>query len=109
MNTNGKFEESIDMKQVAEIPIDVVEPNKIIQGEIVTIDDEFVYVNVGIKADGRINIEEFDEIPEIGDSIEVVLSSKRMIDGMYVFSKELAIKEKKWQSFINSYKSIIII
>ncbi len=102
MDTDEKNEENIDMKQIADYPIDIVEPNSIIQGEVVTIDNEFVYVNVGIKTDGRVTLEEFEDTPKIGDIIEVLLVDKRMIDGMYVFSKKMAEREKIWQKFIDS-------
>ena len=98
-----KYEDNINMEQVAGLTIDVFEPNKILKGEIVTIDPDFVYVNVGIKTDGRINISEFKSKPQIGDSVDVLLVNKRLIDGMYVFSKTAADREKKWANFLNIY------
>lgn len=99
METIDKNEENIDMNQIMDLPIDTVEINKLVKGEIVTIDDEFAYVNVGIKTDGRVNLDEFNEPPSIGDIVEVLLINKRLIDGMYVFSKRLAEKEKRWHRF----------
>lgn len=104
MNIGEKYEESIDMERIADFPIDIVQPNKILKGEVVTIDDDFAYVNVGIKTDGRVNLEEFSDKPKIGDIIDVLLVNKRLIDGMYVFSKVAAEKEKRWSNFINIYK-----
>ncbi len=101
-NDENINDENINMEQIIDFAIDSIEPNKILKGEIVTIDNEFVYVNVGIKSDGRVNIEEFEETPKIGDVIEVLLINKRMIDGMYVFSKRLAEREKNWQKFMES-------
>ena len=101
MEIIDKNEENIDMKQVIDYPIDTIEPNKIIKGEIVNIDRDFVYVNVGIKIDGRVNLAEFDEKPAIGDPVEVLLVNTRLMDGMYVFSKKLAEKEKRWYDFID--------
>ena len=51
--------DTIDMEHVADSALDEIVTGKIIQGEIVTFDSEFVYVNVGTKSDGRISIEEF--------------------------------------------------
>ncbi len=103
MIISEKFEDNIDMQQVADFAIDILEPNKIFEGEIVTVDDDYAYVNVGIKTDGRVKLEEFKEKPQIGDKIDVLLLNKRLIDGMYVFSKTAADREKKWANFINIY------
>jgi small subunit ribosomal protein S1 len=103
MITSDKFEENVDMEQIAGIPIDIFEPNKLLKGEIVTIDNDFAYVNVGIKTDGRVNLEEFSTSPRIGDVIDVLLVNKRMVDGMYAFSKIAADREKRWASFLTIY------
>jgi len=96
--------EVINMKSIADSAIDFISPGKIIQGEVVTTDDEFVYVNVGTKSDGRVESEEFETKPEIGDVIDIILINNRLIDGMYAFSKTAADKEKRWAKFVNLYK-----
>jgi small subunit ribosomal protein S1 len=103
MIISEKYEDNIDMQQVADFAIDILEPNKIFEGEIVTIDDDYAYVNVGIKTDGRIKLDEFKTKPQIGDKIDVLLLNKRLIDGMYVFSKKAADREKRWTNFRNIY------
>ena len=105
MNISEKYEENIDMKQVADFPIDIVQKNKILRGEVVTIDEDFAYVNVGIKTDGRVNLNEFETKPQIGDTLDVLLVNKRLIDGMYIFSKVAAEKEKRWNKFLDIYKA----
>jgi small subunit ribosomal protein S1 len=101
MIISEKYEDNIDMQQVADFAIDILEPNKIFEGEIVTIDDDFAYVNVGIKTDGRVNLDEFKTKPQIGDKIDVLLLNKRLIDGMYVFSKTAADRERRWAKFLS--------
>ncbi|MDY6932650.1 MAG: S1 RNA-binding domain-containing protein [Spirochaetota bacterium] len=101
---NENSEESIDMQEVTDTAFGVVPLGKVIQGEVVTVDDEFVYVNVGTKSDGRVSIDEFDINPEIGSVVEVMLVNRRMIDGMYVFSKRIAEEEKRWLKFIETHK-----
>ena len=105
MIISEKFEDNIDMQQVADFAIDIIEPNKILTGEIVTIDDSFAYVNVGIKTDGRVNLSEFKTMPRIGDKIAVLLMNKRLLDGMYVFSKTAAEKQQNWAKFLEIYSS----
>ena len=91
--------ESIDMEHVADSAVDEIKPGMILKGEIVTVDTDFAYVNVGTKSDGRIPLNEFDENPEIGENVDVVLHNKNFVDGMYQFSKNAAEIEKRWQAF----------
>ena len=48
------FSESIDMEHVADSALDEIRPGVVIQGEVVTVDNEYAYVNVGTKS-GRQN------------------------------------------------------
>lgn len=104
METQERYDDNIDMEKVADLPIDEVQQDTIIQGEVVTIDNEFAYVNIGSKTDGRVNLNEFKEPPVIGDIIDILLVNKRMIDGMYVFSRIAAEREKKWIKFLEQYR-----
>ena len=88
--------DSIDMQNVAESALEDIQPGRIIKGEIVTIDQGFAYVNVGTKSDGRIPIEEFAEKPRVGDVVNVVMHSKKLVDGMYQFSKKAADDENPY-------------
>ena len=102
-NFSENHDDEISMERVINSPHEVIKPNKVIQGEIVTIDDEFVYVNVGTKSEGKVSLEEFDEEPQVGEIIDIILVNKRMIDGMFVFSMNAAEKEKKWLKFMDYY------
>ncbi len=104
IDNTGKFDEEISMEHVANSAVDVTAPNRILKGEIVTVDNEFAYVNVGSKSEGRVSLEEFAEKPEVGDVISVMLVSRRPIDGMFVFSKTAAERHLKWQNFIEWYR-----
>ncbi len=103
-NATQETNETIDMKDVADSAIEEIQAGVIIQGEIVTIDAGYAYVNVGAKTDGRIPIEEFDQKPEIGLIVHVMLHTGRMIDGMYQFSKNSAEAELRWKDFIRRYR-----
>jgi small subunit ribosomal protein S1 len=104
IDNTGKFDEEISMEHVANSAVDVTAPNRILKGEIVTVDNEFAYVNVGSKSEGRVSLEEFAEKPKVGDVISVMLVSRRPIDGMFVFSKNAAERHLKWQNFIEWYR-----
>ena len=97
--------ESIDMEHVADSALEEIQPGMIVQGEIVTVDSDFAYVNVGTKSDGRIQIQEFDTQPQVGEKVHVLLNSKRLVDGMYQFSMKAAEAEKRWHEFMESYRN----
>ncbi|MBN1497179.1 MAG: S1 RNA-binding domain-containing protein [Spirochaetes bacterium] len=98
-NFTPETNENIDMEHVADQTAEEVLPGMIMQGEIVTIDNDYAYVNVGSKTDGRIPLLEFDEKPEIGDIIPVMMQNRRMVDGMFQFSKNSASAELGWKKF----------
>ncbi len=102
-NVTHDINENIDMEHVADSTMDEIQPGKIVQGEIVTVDGDNAYVNVGAKTDGRIPLHEFDEKPAIGDVIPVMLQSKRLVDGMFQFSAKSASLEMRWKKFMEEH------
>jgi len=103
MDHTEDFNEAIDMEHVADSIVDSIDHGSVVQGEIVTIDSEFAYVNVGMKSDGRISLEEFIEKPQVGQIVDVMLQNKRLVDGVLQFSKRAAESQKKWNEFITWY------
>ncbi len=100
-NVNEKIDDGFSMESIANNALDALQPNKLMQGEVVTIDSEFVYVNVGTKSDGRVRIQEFAAPPAVGDTIDIVLAERRMVDGMYMFSNTAAVREKGWRKLMD--------
>ena len=64
-NVNEKIDDGFSMESIATDALDELKPNKLMRGEVVTVDSEFVYVNVGTKSDGRVRIQEFTEPPAV--------------------------------------------
>lgn len=95
--------EAIDMESVADSAFDEMQPGMIVKGEVVTVDSGFAYVNVGMKSDGRVALDEFSKVPSPGDVFDVKLVSRKLVDGVYHFSKKSAELEKGWSDFISSY------
>ena len=103
---NEELNESINMEDVADSVMEDVRPGRIIKGEIVTVDDSYAYVNVGTKSDGRIPLEEFDNVPEVGKIVHVLLQKGgRQTDGVYQFSAKAAENEYSWQEFLKKHDS----
>ena len=50
-----------------------VEEGQIVSGHIIEVGQETVFVDVGLKSEGRILIDEFSESPKVGSKVQVVL------------------------------------
>ena len=48
-------------------------------------------------------LEEFDTVPKVGEVYEVKLMNRKLVDGVYQFSRKAAVAEKSWKDFIESY------
>ncbi len=101
--TDDNFD-AIDMESVADSALDELQPGMIVKGEIVTVDAGYAYVNVGTKSDGRVALEEFDTTPKVGEVYDVKLMNKKLVDGVYQFSRKAAMVEKGWKEFIDFYE-----
>jgi small subunit ribosomal protein S1 len=89
-----------------------VGPNQIVEGRVLRIDDDFILVDVGYKSEGiipRNEWEEGDTIPEIGETIRVLVEDTEDIApgrqddrGMIVLSKRKAEKIEKWMKVMET-------
>src|SRR6187431_831320 len=89
-----------------------VGPNQIVEGKVLRIDDDFILVDVGYKSEGiipRNEWEEGDTIPEVGETIRVLVEDTEDIApgrqddrGMIVLSKRKAEKIEKWMKVMET-------
>ncbi|MBK6605430.1 MAG: 30S ribosomal protein S1 [Leptospiraceae bacterium] len=70
----------------------------IIEGRIVDVYDQEVYVDLGLKSDCRVARSEFLETPEIGSTVAVVIKSKENDSEIYIASKLEADARKGWET-----------
>lgn len=75
----------------------------IVKGKIITITPREIIVDVGYKSEGLIPIDEFDEenLPSIGQEIDVFIDSLENDEGMMVISKRKADKARTWKKIIS--------
>lgn len=75
--------------------LDGIEDGQLVTGTVVQVNNEYVFVDVGYKSEGKISRSEFKELPEIGDNVSVVIVSKEGKHGQIVVSKKRAdVKER---------------
>ena len=77
-------------------------------GKIISIENEIVTIDVGLKSEGRVPLSEFSrpghksEI-EVGDETEVFIENVDNANGETLLSREKAVKQKAWHNLQNSF------
>ncbi len=72
-------------------------------GTVVEINTDFVFVDIGYKSEGKINIEEFQQLPKLGDQVEVVIMRREGREGNVVVSKKKADEKVFWKNLRKSF------
>lgn len=82
--------------------IESIEEGQLLEGVVIEVTPDVVFVDVGYKSEGRVSTDEFEEKPEIGDKVEVVLVRKETTEGQIVVSKRKADMKTFWQELKNA-------
>ncbi len=93
------FEESLKQTEMR--------PGALVNGVVVRIENDFVFVNAGLKSEGIIPIEQFesDENIQVGDIIEVALESLEDGYGETRLSREKAKRAAAWSRLDKIHES----
>ena len=75
-----------------------IEEGQIISGSVIEVGPELVFVDVGLKSEGRIPIDEFRAPPSLGDDVQVVLVRKESRTGEVLVSKRRADEKIVWRT-----------
>ena len=106
---NEGGENELSFMEMFEESLKSIQEGKIVKGEIVQIDNEFVLVDIGYKSEGQIHLSEFKDSEgnvsaQVGDQVEVLLVRKEDRDGNIILSKEKAARVKVWDEIETSYR-----
>lgn len=77
--------------------LDELEEGQLIEGSVIQVGPENVFVDVGYKSEGKIPRSEFETTPEVGDVVHVVLVRKEGKGGQVVVSKNKADVKLFWK------------
>ena len=96
-------------KELYEESLKTIQEGKVVRGQIVQIDKEFVLVDVGYKSEGQIRITEFIDLEgqltiKVGDRVDVLLVRKEDKEGRIILSKEKAARVKIWDEIEEAYR-----
>ncbi|MBI1373455.1 MAG: 30S ribosomal protein S1 [Phycisphaera sp.] len=95
--------EQVDLNLLMDKETSDFSPGSILEGTVVGFAGDDVVVDVGFKAEGLINKNEFDDFAEVkpGDKIEVLLESLEATDGEISLSKRKADRIRGWERIIS--------
>ena len=74
-----------------------VEPGQVRRGTVVMVDSQAVLVELGGKDQGAVLAEQFDELPAVGDEIELAVVRYDADEDLWVLSREGAIERATWE------------
>ena len=78
-----------------------IKENSVVKGQVVGIAKGIIIVDVGLKNEGRVPIEEFElasgqPLPQVGDIVDVYIEKIEGRNGRTILSREKAIREESW-------------
>jgi len=97
---------SAQMDEVYEERAETYEINEIVQGTVVRIDEDEVVVDIGYKSEGVVQRDEWEDdedLPQVGDPIEVQLEEFEDELGIILLSKKKAERQRDWEKIISTH------
>lgn len=101
----AEFRQLLGQETVVSIaPEESMEQGMILKGRIVEITKDHVVVDVGLKSEGLVPIDEFSDPSEIilDNEIEVFLDEREDENGQIVLSREKAEKQRQWELILST-------
>ncbi len=88
-----------------------ISEKQLIKGRVVGMNERDVLIDIGFKSEGIIDRDEFseNELPSIGDQVEVYLEALENASGNTILSKEKADFMRRWDELIEAYENEKII
>ncbi|MCL2381543.1 MAG: 30S ribosomal protein S1 [Treponema sp.] len=81
-----------------------LEEGQMIDGHVIQVTSDQVFINIGYKSEGKISIEEFSEIPKEGDLVQVILVNKENKYGEVIVSKQKADAKVFWKNLRQAFQ-----
>lgn len=82
-----------------------MEEGDLIDGKVIQVSGDYVFVDIGYKSEGKIPVAEFGEnAPKAGDDVKVILIKKETHSGEVIVSKKRADEKVFWKSIANAFK-----
>lgn len=108
MISEDKMEKEQTMEELLLEMDNDVQPGDVVEGIVIQIDKENVVVDIGMKAEGILPIEEYADgtLPNVGDKITAVLLQKSNSVGLPVLSKRKLVDRKNREAQREAMKTL---
>lgn len=84
--------------------LEQLEEGQLVDGKVIQVTTDQVFVDVGYKSEGKIPIAEFSDIPKIGDVVPVILITKENKYGEVIVSKQKADAKLFWKNLRQAFQ-----
>jgi len=96
--------------ELYEQTLTAVKEGEVVRGKVLSLDDDFVQIDIGFKSEGLVATWEFMDddgtiLVSPGDEVDVLLEEAEDANGRIVLSKEKADRLKVWDEISNAYKA----
>jgi len=78
--------------------LEQLEEGQLVDGTVIQVTPDQVFVNIGYKSEGKIPISEFEAVPKEGDKVSVILVTKENKHGEVIVSKQKADIKIFWRN-----------
>ncbi|MCM1321132.1 MAG: 30S ribosomal protein S1 [Bacteroides sp.] len=85
--------------------LESLEEGQLVNGVVIQVTPEQVFVDVGYKSEGKIPASEFSEMPKVGDTVSVVLIAKENKHGEVIVSKQKAEIKQLWKTLRQAFEN----
>ena len=82
-----------------------LEEGQIVDGVVIEVTKDNVFVDVGGKSEGKIPLEEFGEAPAVGETVSVILVTKESKRGELILSKQKADAKLSWKHLRDAFEN----
>ncbi len=81
-----------------------LEEGQLVDGVVIQVTQDQVFVDVGYKSEGKIPVTEFTVLPKVGDTVSVVLEKKENKHGEVIVSKQKADVKVFWKNLRQAFQ-----
>jgi small subunit ribosomal protein S1 len=84
--------------------LEQLEEGQLVEGTVIQVTPDQVFIDVGYKSEGKIPRGEFAELPQIGDTVSVILIAKENKHGEVIVSKQKADSKILWKNLRQAFQ-----
>jgi small subunit ribosomal protein S1 len=105
VQSDSKIDLNPELEKMYEKTLNKFSNNERVNGHVIRITDKEVVVDIGFKSEGLIPVEEFgNNIPELGDEIEIYVDKIEDRKGQLILSKKKADFLRSWERLKEIYE-----